>query len=45
MKPQTAFEVLGVTQEAAPEEIRRAYRRLALRYHPDRNPDNPNAEQ
>ncbi len=45
MKPPTAFEVLSVTREAAPEEIRRGYRRLALRYHPDRNPDNPNTEK
>lgn len=32
------FSVLGVHREASPEEIRRAYRRLAMQWHPDRNP-------
>lgn len=38
------YEVLEVSREADHEEIRSAYRRLALKYHPDRNPDNPEAE-
>ncbi len=39
------YEVLGVTKDAADKEIKRAYRSLAIKYHPDRNPDNPEAEE
>jgi DnaJ-class molecular chaperone len=38
------YGMLGVAPEASPEEIRAAYRRLALRYHPDRNPGDSRAE-
>src|SRR5215468_8660311 len=38
------YEVLSVTKTADGEEIKRSYRRLAMKYHPDRNPGNAEAE-
>lgn len=39
------YELLDIPKESTHDEIRRKYKRLALKYHPDKNPDNPEAEE
>jgi molecular chaperone DnaJ len=45
MSKRDYYEVLGVTRSATETEIKRAYRALAIQHHPDKNPDDPRAEE
>ena len=45
MRLREARLILGVDEDATPETIKSAFRRYALKHHPDRNPDNPDAEE
>ena len=45
MAKKDYYEVLGVNRDAPEDEIKKSFRKLAMKFHPDRNPDNPKAEE
>lgn len=45
MSKRDYYEILGVGAQSEAKEIKKAYRRIAMKYHPDRNPDDPQAEE
>ena len=42
---ESLYQLLGLEKSATPDQIKKTYRKLALKYHPDKNPDNPEAAE
>ena len=45
MSKRDYYDVLGVNRDCSEDEIKKAYRKLAMKHHPDRNLDNPKSEE
>ncbi|MDN5305230.1 MAG: curved DNA-binding protein [Fusobacteriaceae bacterium] len=39
------YKILGVSESSSKDEIKKSYRKLVMKYHPDKNPDNPKAQE